>query len=370
MAKQSGPESVAQAVGNASTASASVPAPADSRSTVPSAAKLQSIQADTVEVVEWDTENGVAKSVSERPAEGAPPKAAAAAEADIIEHPDATPKAKADDDAPDATKAKEEPDPEAAKAAQTEADKRRAIFASLEAERTKRSVEDQAKKAQTERDEARAEVTRIKGMPLKEKLAWLGIDPDELADKLLIKSDDVQFEAPRAAPAAPAKDPEVAALLKWKADREAAEQAQEIRAAHGAVADALKDVETIPITAAMGKWGDVLALAHEAWTTGGKAGHVRDYLPDAAELVEQGLRRDNPSLAALADRAKGAKADPPADDEPAPAKTAPAPRVAAGTRTAARPDAKPKELPEDRLERDAAIKAEMRRLHPSQGWGD
>ena len=64
-------------------------------------------------------------------------------------------------------------------------------------------------------------------------------------------------------------------------------------------------------------------------------------------------------LQRLAQAAGGASPEP---------KPAPSPRVAAGTRTAARPGTKPNDLPEDTLEKDAAIKAEFRRLHPGEGW--
>lgn len=322
-------------------------------------------QADTVEVVEWG--NGEAKSIFDKPAEGEKP-AASKAEPEVIEHESAKAKPAEETEAEPEEAA---PDPEVTKAAASAAERRKAIFASLEAEKTKRSIETQAQAQQKRADDAEARFEALKKAPLAERLAALGIDRQELEDKLLIGADDLKALPAKKEPPPPTEDPEIKELKAWRAQQLQREQAEGIAKAHAAVADHLKDAD-LPVVDSLNGYGRVLAKAHDAWVAGGKAGHVRDYLGDAGEIVEAEMRAENPKLAARLARGAAKKENAEVVDLDAPpaaaTRAAPPPRASMGKRTAAVPGTKPRELPIDPLERDAAIKAEFAAKHPNEGW--
>ena len=357
-APQAAAESTAQAVAAKSTAAASIPA----------SAFQSKEQHDTVEVIEWG--NGDAASVTTKPAEGvkakpeedAPPAAKKGAEGK--EDGEATTEDKVEDTTEEPTPSDKPQQTEEQKAA---AAKRAELFARLDQEKTRVEVETRAKEAQDAAAKARKELDDLKAAPLAKKLEWLGIDPDELADKLLIKADDVKFTPPPKQPEKPPEDPEIADLKRWAKERREAEQAQQVQQAHQQVAEHLKDAET-PLVHGLDAYGRVLSKAHAAWTLGGKAGHVRDYLEDAAGIVEAELAKEHPKLAARVAASRPAAEETTetvAETPPARPQRAP---VAVGKRTPARPDARPNALPDDRAERDAAIRAEMAKLDPKGGW--
>jgi hypothetical protein len=228
---------------------------------------------------------------------------------------------------------------------------------------------EQAAAAERQRAEAaEAELARVRKLPLKEKLKWIEADRDSLSEALLVGGDDVA-ELPEKK-AEPAVSPEVAALREevnaLKAERDQRAQ-QAITQAHQIVADVLKDNTAVPMVKTIrdvvidGKpvangYDMTLQVANQMWLNAGKAGHPRDYVPDAAERVEGWMREKRPDLAEMVD----ARAAAPAKKQPAPA-SRPAATTSIGKRTAARPETEPAELPgyNDRHGRDMAIKKEM-----------
>lgn len=349
-------------------------------------------------VIEWDPGNGVSAfqagdlppDVAQAEAEGKEAPETAVAPKDAPDDAQAQAK-KTTDDANAATEGNQadgqnEPGtlshpagtPPAAKPKGAEA--RRATFDALAAEQRRVALETQARQNADRATAAEQELARIKSLPLKEQLKWLGADRESLSEAVLVGGDDVA-ELPEK-PTAPKVDPvieqlqaEVAALKAEKAQREQQTNLQIVTQAHGVVAEVLKDVTTVPLVKAV---RDIvidgqpvisgidltLRVANQAWLQAGKAGAPRDYIAGAAETVEQYLRDKRPDLAAVFVPAAGGTPAPKGDANQENQQRAANGQFAGGgpsigKRTGARPDAQPKELPMDKYQRDQAIKREM-----------
>ncbi len=249
------------------------------------------------------------------------------------------------------------------------ADARRGALQALDAERQRVTLEQQARANADRATAAEHELQRVRSLPLREQLKWINANKEDLAEAVLVGGDDVADLPDK--PAAPKTDPQVAELLAKVAALEARDQAaqrqsaqQVIAGAHQLVADTLKEVATVPMVKgvrdividgqAIHSGIDLtLRVANQAWLQAGRAGHPRDYVPGAAETVEEYLRGKRPDLAAVF--VQGAT-PPRAVNDPPPASNG---STSIGKRTGARPDAQPKELPSDRHQRDMQIKREM-----------
>lgn len=342
-------------------------APAAEPTPAPSAPRTIGSNHPTIEVVEWG--NGEPKGVTEQPREGfeTPPEEA---KPEGEKPAEAKPEGKGEPEA-DPEKPAEEPKPAAANA-----ERRAKIREAIEAQKTKLAIEQRAKDEQKRASDAEAKLENLRKAPLAERLRFLFPDMSrsDITDRLLIGGDDVAaLDAPAAKPAE-TSDPKVAALEAKIAELEKAQQTvaqreQEAQQAQAVarVKETLKDAD-IPVIDALDAHGAVLNKAYEAFMASGKAGSLLDYLPDAADIVEEEMRAKYPKIAAIADAAKGKKPEPKADEEETPVVAPPKPRAAMGKRTAARPESKPKPLPLDPIERDRAIKAEMEREFPGAGW--
>ncbi len=236
------------------------------------------------------------------------------------------------------------------------ADKRRQILESLDLESKRVATENRIKAEQTRAEAAEAKLAEFEKSPLGRKLTTIakqhGMSLDDLKDKLLIGADDVLDKEDAPAPAKPAKDPEVAELLKWKADREKAEGDAKIATAVEATRTILKDAD-LPMIDAFDAYGRVMVKAHAGWEANGRKETLRDYIPSAAELVEEELKAERPAAARRLYPTAAAEESEGGEEEPAPK---PAPRPTMGKRQAARPGARPAPLPNDAEERDRAIK--------------
>ena len=271
--------------------------------------------------------------------------------------PAAEPKPKDEPAAPaeEAPAEEETAEPVAAKPT-TGADKRRQILESLDKEKTRVDIENRIKEEQTKREAAEAKLAEFEKSPLGRKLATIakqhGMSLDDLKDKLLIGADDV-LDKPDAVPAKVEKDPEVAALLEWKAKREKQEDDAKIQQSVDRVREQLKDTD-LPMVDAFDAHGRVLVKAHAGWVAGGKKGTVAEYIPSAADIVEDELKAERPNAAKRLYAQAATEETTEAEAEPI---ARPAPRPAMGKRQAARPGTKPAPLPMDPEERDRAIKA-------------
>lgn len=351
---------MAKRTGPAPEAAPAAPPPANGTS---KAIALGTDLAPAPAVIEWDSGNGRSIFQSgelppEPPPEGAEPATAKAEEPKPAEEPadPAVARADAPDDAakPEGD-AEKPPEPAAQAPKRLSPEQRRAALAALDRERNQRSLEVEARQQRERADKLEADSRR----PLAERLKALTAEERErVLDMLLVGGE----AAPEPAPAAP--HPEIAALkaelAELKADRQTrvqAEQDQQIQRAVTDIAATIKD-EPVPLVHALpGGYELVLQTAHKAWIDAGKSRPMKEFVAGAADVVEEYYRGQHPRLAALADAKAAAGGEP----EPKPAAT-PAPRAPAtsiGKRTAARPDAKPAELPMDRYQRDAQIKKDM-----------
>lgn len=346
----------------AAPATSSTPAPSAGESTAaaPRFMGANKVDATVAEVVKWNngevsaTEVPIVDGVAAKPEEEAP--ADKPAEAPKTEE---KPVAPAEGDKPAEEKpvtAKPTADPE----------RRKQIIEALAAERAKQSMAKQIEDVKKAAEAATKAQEEFDKLPLGRKLAIIaqkhGMSVDDLKDRLLIGADDVTE------PAARPPDPEVLTLKetvsqlqeRLKKQDEQTAQAQYDRAI-GQVRASLKEID-LPLVDTFDAYGRVLSTAHEAWMASGKAGAVADFLPDAATIVEDELKAEKPNVAArLYPKVTTEEAE---TEEPAKAE-APKPRIAAGKRTASRPEAKPKSLWEggkSAAEVDAIIKKEL-------GWG-
>lgn len=285
--------------------------------------------------------------------------------------PEVKPKAKAKPapvavepaEAADEGEATDEPAPVAAAAPKV--DRRQQIKDAIAKQKDRLTLETAASAERKRADDAVAEVDRLKKASFSELLKFRGLDRQQVEDMLLIGADEVTDAAPAAAAPAPAaKDPELAGLLKWKADREAAEAQQNVTAALTATRDALKEADVPVLKVTRDGYARVMRTAHDAWMASGKSGSAWDYMADAAAIVEDEIRAENPDLAALVDKSKGAPVAVATEEGEEPAAPAPEPpvkaaRVPVGRVVGAAPSAKPAKLPRDRDAKDREIKRRM-----------
>lgn len=233
--------------------------------------------------------------------------------------------------------------------------RRAQILESLDREKNRVDIESRIKEEQTKREAAENKLAEFEKSPLGRKLATIakqhGLTMDDLKDKLLIGAEDVLDKEPAAVAPVAKEDPKVAELLKWKAEREQAESNERIAAAVEGVRDHLKDVD-LPLVDSFNAYNRVMIMAHEAWKAAKKEGSPMDYVPDAAAIIEDKLKSEQP---AAARRLYREAADETEETEAAPAPAPRAARPAMGKRTAARPGTKPQPLPDDPYERDQEI---------------
>ena len=332
--------------------SSTVDSPAQSR-TLAVASKID----DTAsEVIQWGNGAAIGEPVTvwegegeqppETPAPKAKPSAAKPAkvktDAEVAEEP-----APVEDEETPAATTKPKIDPE----------RRKQILASLDREKNRVTIESRVAEEQKRAEAAEAKLAEFEKSPLGRKLATIakqhGMSMDDLKDKLLIGADDVLDKEP-APVAAPPKDPEVAGLLKWKADREASEAAAHQASAIQGIRESLAETD-LPLIEAFDAYDRVMVIGHSAWVAEGKKGNPFDYVPDAAAIVEEQLKTEKP---AAARRLYAAAADGEAAETP-PAPPPRAARPAMGRRAVARPGTKPTPLPDDPYERDEAILKRM-----------
>lgn len=238
------------------------------------------------------------------------------------------------------------------------ADRRARALAALEVQKLKVDLEQQVT---TWRTKAEGLESKLKNGTVAERLALANFDKQTLEDMFLTGSDELAQVPDRAAAPDPeivALKDEVKALREWKAQNDAEKASQAIERGLTIVREAVapieapmvKTVRDIVIDGNHIKSGYdlVLQTAHHAWLEAGKAGHPRDHIPKATEVVEAYLREKRPDLMPAATAPK----DPPAEEPAAPAAKRP---VAVGKKTGARPDPNPEPLPVDREDRDQVI---------------
>lgn len=252
---------------------------------------------------------------------------------------------------------------------------RSAAFQALDAERARVTLEQQARTNADRATAAETELARIKKLPLKEQLKYLGVDRETLAETVLVGGDDVADLPEKATGAKTSPEieelrAEVQALKADKAARGATEVQQAISAGHQVVAEALKEVATVPMVKGVrdvlvdGQYVHsgidlTLKTAHQAWLQAGRAGHPRDYVAGAAEVVEAYLREKRPDIAAYMVTAPAGAGGAKTGQQDPPATRGTGGPASIGKRTGARPDAQERELPMDRHQRDQQIKREM-----------
>lgn len=328
--------------------------------------------ASTLDVVKWGNGEVVSEHVAVIGPDGEPTEVTEPAAKPTEAKPGAEEAApEADDTTPAETpsgkeKAQpEEGEEEAAKPAAPNAERRAQIVASLKAERDKRAMETQIATAKKEAEDAKAAQAAFDKLPLAKQIEHIarvrGMTVEDVKDRLLIGADEAEVPA-----AAKPVDPELAALraevaeLKKHRETEAESAARaNTERAVGIVRTTLGD-KAPALVEALDAYDRVMITAHEAWMAGGRKGHPTDYAHDAAALVEDELKAERPKLAArLYPKTEAAAVE---EGEEAPA--APAPRVAVGKRTAARPDAKPKSIWEGGRT-TAEVDAEIKKQY---GW--
>lgn len=253
--------------------------------------------------------------------------------------------------------------------AATRAQRRAAVLAALSREKGQRASEEQARAARAEATEAKARVKeltdRLEGLGRatpEAKLKMLGMTKDELTDFVLMGGGTAEDAAKLASkkPEASAEVAELRARLdaadKKAADdektRKDAEAQKNIAEARVRITELIKDVEA-PLVKGLGEQDRVLRGAWDAWMYAGKKGSVEDYVPAAAEFIEEQLKTERPLLS---ERIYGN-----GDDDAAPvprrtqvAKREPVPSVGRRTRPA-RPAQQTNALPLDPDARTRAI---------------
>ena len=285
------------------------------------AASLPTQSAPQGRVTYWD--NDLQAGRSDAPAPRAETKPDPSPEGEQpAEKPADTP---ADGEAP--TPEEKPPGEEPAAAAKPSAtERRRAALEALAGERKRVELETTLKATQERLKEVEGKAVDpkawVKGATLKEVLAARGMTRADLEDMLIRGAKDLD-DLPATAQATPAANPDIDALkaqiadlTKKLTDRATKESEAEIQQAVNYVATLVKDHD-IPVTHAVGGYELVMRTAHELWLASGKAGKATDYVKEAGDIAEEHFRKERPSLAALADRAKGSKpAAADADEEP------------------------------------------------------
>lgn len=265
----------------------------------------------------------------------------------------------------------EEGEKPAAAAPAAKPDRRAEIRAAIEKQKEKLGLETAVTAERKKREALEAEVERLKKAPLRELLKFRGLDPQAVQDQALIGG-DLWADDEKPAAAAPVGNlpPEVAAKLARLdaiearlADQDKTTQQQAIANAITGVRDTLKAADVPALKLTPGGYQRVLQTAHEAWSASGKKGSAWDYVADAAAIVEDEIRAENPDLAETVDLARKARGTKPAAEEETteekPADPPKPTRVAVGKKVGTTPSVKPKALPRDRDARDREVKRMM-----------
>lgn len=323
----------------------------------------QKIDTEAAEVIQWGNGEPTSMSVVDK------------ATGQVIDGDDKTPaetpsgkakKATSDDSSSSRSSSEPSAETETAEAASTEtakpkvsAERRAEILRNLDAERKRVDIESQVTTERARAAAAEAKLQEFEKSPLGRKLRTIAkqhnLSYEDLKDKMMIGADDVNDDEPATATKpTTAEDPRIAVLLKDKEEREQREADERHRQVIGHVRESLKD-EDLPLVDTFNAYGRVMTMAHQAWKAGGSEGAVVDYLQDAAGIVEDELKKEQPRAAARL-YPKAVEAE---EEEVAAPTPKPQPKASMGRRTAARPGSKPSPLPDDPFERDQAIKKRM-----------
>lgn len=215
------------------------------------------------------------------------------------------------------------------------AEKREAVLKALARQKSNLGAENAARDARAAAEaavkratDAEARIKTASTGTIAERLAFIGLTRAELSDAVILNGGELEA----AAKSNGASNAEVAALTAdlaaLKVKLAAVEQTEQTRAQQQAqaniaesrakTAELCKD-EPVVLVKSMKAYDRVLDGAWQAWKASGKKGGVADYVPAAAEIIEEKLEAEHPELAELKKAAKGA---PKGDTE------APAPRRA------------------------------------------
>jgi len=207
------------------------------------------------------------------------------------------------------------------------ADKRDAVLKALARQKNNLGAENAAREARAAAEaatkratETEAKLAKATGGTLAERLAFIGLSKKELADAVILNGGELE----EAAKAHGASDPEVAQLKadlaamkarltkfdEAEQNRNQAKVQADIAESRAKTAELVKD-EPVVLVKSMKAYDRVLSGAWEAWKASGKKGAVADYVPAAAEVIEEQLETEYPDLAAL----KKGKATAKDDDE-------------------------------------------------------
>lgn len=248
---------------------------------------------------------------------------------------------------------------EAGDAAQTaeqkasRAEKRERVLKALQRQKQNLGAENAARDERTKREaaerraaEAEAQLAKLKGGGVADRLANLGLTKQDLVDAAILGNNGAA-ELTAAAKENGATTAELAQLradFKALKDELAAERATKTqREVQAQIAESHTETARIieaekldvPLVLSEGAFDRVLQGAWEAWRASGKAGAVKDYVPAAAEVIEELIEQEKPRLAALKKAAKRAPKDEETEERPAAAGRTERkiPRAAVGRRT-------------------------------------
>ncbi len=216
--------------------------------------------------------------------------------------------------------------PATAEEKRSRAEKREAVLKALARQKSNLGAENAARDARAAADaaakrasDAEERIKKASTGTLAERLAFIGLSRGELTDAVIMNGGELEAAAKDNG----ASNAEVSALrtelaaLKTQllADKKAEQDratAQSVAQSRERVAELIKD-EPVPLVRSLKAHDRVLDGAWQAWKASGKAGAISDYVPAAAEIIEEQLEKENPDLAALKKGARAATKD----DEPA-----------------------------------------------------
>lgn len=219
--------------------------------------------------------------------------------------------------------------PATAEEKKSRAEKREAVLKALQRQKSNLGAENAARDARAAAEaatkratDAEARAARATTGTIAERLAFIGLTRAELSDAVILNGGELEAAAKENG----ASNAEVAALkadlAAMKAKLTGIEQTEQTRAqqqvaaniaeSRAKTAELCKD-EPVVLVKSMKAYDRVLDGAWQAWKASGKTGAVADYVPAAAEIIEEKLEEEYPDLAALK---KGAKATPKDDADP------------------------------------------------------
>ncbi len=276
----------------------------------------------------WEGEGGVDLGTGK-----VNPKEREAGEGVVTDPDDEIRTADADDD--DGA-ADDEPARQAAtKEEKTRAERRAAVLRALKVEKKNRPLEDEARartdEARTLREQAtalQAQLDKVRKGSLAERLAAIGMTREELADEVIMNGGDAAAVLP---PKGNRPDPVLVELQETvkalqakltKKDEDDAKAGVEARAnearqiARGIITEGIKGPDgrviiappVAPLVKGLKAEDRVIRAAWQTWKANKEVGNVSDYIPAAAEVVEEYLEREHPELAELKKANRAAQA--------------------------------------------------------------